>query len=340
MSSPKTVKTSSTSTTAPAAWLDPYNHAYMDAAQGMLDTPWKPYTGELVPDFNKDQKNAFAQVRANAAANKPGLDAARNELTQFVNGGNQNEYIQKLANWNEEPNPYLDSVINSTLGDITRSYGSTQGGQMAQFSQGGAFGGSAHQEALANAEKELAANLARTSAGMRFEDYNNQEARQFAGLGQAAGLTDSALARQLNATLNVPAFNQGSYADANAILGIGNQQQANQQAKDNAGYMQYLNGQQYPFMQLQAMGNATNSMNNAYHTTNSTSTQPNPNYQSPFQQLMGLGMAGASLFNPFGSLMGAGIGSIAGTGATAFPIAPPNPMDYFQPLPMIQPGHI
>lgn len=316
--SPKTITTKSTSTTAPAPWLDPYNHAYMDAAQNFMDTPWQPYTGELVPGFNKDQKDAFGMVRANAAANKPGLDAARSELTQFVNGGNQNEYIKALANWNEDPNPYLDSVINASLGDITRAYGSAQGGQLAQFSQGGAFGGSAHQEAMANAEKELAANLARTAAGMRFEDYNNQEARQFAGLGQAAGLTDSALARQLNATLNTPAFNQGSYADANAILGIGNQQQANQQALDSANYGQYLNSQQYQLNQLNAMGNATNAMNSAYHTTNSTQTQPNPNYQSPFQQLLGVGTTAMGLFgNPFGSLMGAGA-SIAGNGAASY----------------------
>lgn len=318
-SSPKSIKTTSTTTNAPAAWLDPYNHQTMDLASQIGNTPFQPYSGEMVPDLNKDQLAAFAMARANAKANKSGLDAARGELTQFVNGGNQNQYIDQLANWNEEPNPYLDSVINSTLGDITRSYGSAQGGQMAQFSQGGAFGGSAHQEALANAEKELAANLARTSAGMRFEDYNNQEARQFAGLGQAAGLQDAGLARQLNATLNVPAFNQGSYADTNAILGIGGIQAQNQQAKDTANYNQYLLGMQYPFQQLQAMSQATGAMNGAYNTSKTVGTQPNPNYQSPFQQLMGIGTAAAGIMtgNPFMALGGAS--SIAGNGASAVP---------------------
>lgn len=319
MSSPKTVKTKSTQTTAPAPWLDPYNHQTMDLASQIGSTPFTPYSGELVPGFNSDQTDAFGMVRDNAAANANNLGDARDYLNSTLNGGNQNQYVSQLANWNGQPNPELQHVIDYSLGDITRAYGTTQGSQLSQFAQGGAFGGSAHEEAMANSENELAQNLARTASGLRYEDYNNEEARKFAGLGEAAGLNDAYLGRQQNVAQNMPAFNQGSYADANAILGIGNQQQQNAQNLDNAQYQQYLLQQQYPFAQLQAMSQAGAQMNNAYHTTNTTSTQPNPNYQSPFQSLLGLGTAAMGLgVNPFGALMG-GASSIAGNGAQVIP---------------------
>jgi hypothetical protein len=65
-------------------------------------------------------------------------------------------------------NPYTEQLVGQVTGDITRNFANvTQPGLMAQFQQGGAFGGSAHQQALQGAQGALAQQLGQAATGIR-----------------------------------------------------------------------------------------------------------------------------------------------------------------------------
>ena len=73
------------------------------------------------------------------------MTTQQNALDQIL-GGSQNVTAQ--ASPYAGPNTYLDGVVNDSNRDITNSYLRGAGVQLpTQFAQGGAFGGSAMQQA-------------------------------------------------------------------------------------------------------------------------------------------------------------------------------------------------
>lgn len=65
-------------------------------------------------------------------------------------------------------NPYTEQLVSDVTGDISRNFANvTQPGLMSQFQMGGAFGGSAHQQALQGAQGALAQELGQAATGIR-----------------------------------------------------------------------------------------------------------------------------------------------------------------------------
>lgn len=87
-------------------------------------------------------------------------------------------------------NPYTDQLVKQTEGDMATAYmNGTQPSLMAQFNSGGAFGGSAHLQALQGAQDafahqlgEASTNIRATQADAQREAWNQLMARQQAGL--------------------------------------------------------------------------------------------------------------------------------------------------------------
>lgn len=79
---------------------------------------------------------------------------------QMVAGAGQiNPYAQ---------NPYADQLVGQVTGDITSNYqNAIAPNLMAQFNQGGAYGGSAHLQALQGSQDALGRQLAQASTGIR-----------------------------------------------------------------------------------------------------------------------------------------------------------------------------
>jgi hypothetical protein len=85
------------------------------------------------------------QAANNAYAGSNGGGNQTNWLTALL-AGNQNVYAQQSPY--AGPNQYLDGVVNDSNRDITTAYKQGAGVQLpTQFAQGGAFGGSAMQQA-------------------------------------------------------------------------------------------------------------------------------------------------------------------------------------------------
>jgi hypothetical protein len=93
-------------------------------------------------------------------AGDAGVNASRDWITRTL--GQQGE------------NPHLQGMIDQTGGDISRQVGAGMGSR-------GNWGGSVHEKMLANA-------LARSSMGMRYNDYSQQQQRQAQAAGMAPGV--------------------------------------------------------------------------------------------------------------------------------------------------------
>lgn len=148
-------------------------------------------------------------------------------------------------------NPYLDQVVNKSMGDITRNYNEAIAPETnANFARAGAFGGSAWQQANERNQRGLGEALGNTANQMRYQDYGDTQHRQM----QAYGLLPS-----------VSAAGQGV---AQNLYGMG-------QNVQNEGANQ-----------LGILGNAVGvGMGGAGKST----TGANPNYRDPFQTALGLG---------------------------------------------------
>jgi hypothetical protein len=86
-------------------------------------------------------------------------------------------------------NPYTDQLVKQTTGDITTAYqNGVQPSLMAQFNNGGAYGGTAHLQALQGAQDAYAHQLAEASTGIRAQQADAQRDAwtQMMGRNQAA----------------------------------------------------------------------------------------------------------------------------------------------------------
>ena len=291
-----TQTTTNTQQSGPPAWATPYYQQLLSRSSALSNQPYTPYTGQRQAGFSADQMTAQEMTRQNAFNNQGTTDLARQQLMGTIAGGNENPYGAQLGNWSTDSNPYLDATVNNSLSDITRAYGSTQGNLLSGFGSGGAFGGSAHREAMANSQNELAQNLGRTSSNLRFQDYNAQQDRRFQGLQAAGGFAENERNRQMQASLGLPAFNAGTYGDADRLNESGQDQQDLWQQLLNNDYGDFMGQQNWDRSQLDVLGNALNSVNGAYQTGTTSSTGANPNYQSTGQQAAGWAALVASLW--------------------------------------------
>lgn len=253
---PKPVTT--TSASGPPAWATPYYTNYLDSASEQANRPHEQYEGDRTAGYNADQLTGQQMIRDRAFQGNQGMSSASDYLNGVISNRGQN--------------PYLQEQIDYASGDVTGNYmNGTQAGLMSQFSNNGAFGGSAYQEALRGAQSGLANSLGRLSSGMRFDDYNRGQDRA------------------MQASLNMPNFNQGAYTDAGALLGIGAQTQGLQQRQLDTQYGDFVEGRDWRANNLGLSGSALGTIGGSYRT--GSTSAPDPNYQSPWQTAAGLAAA-------------------------------------------------
>lgn len=91
-------------------------------------------------------------------------------------------------------------MIGQVQNDITDRYmNATAPNLMAQFNMGGAYGGSAHQQALQGSQAALAREMANASTGIRFQNADNQRQDWYQQLGRQQALDDANYNQYLDA---------------------------------------------------------------------------------------------------------------------------------------------
>jgi hypothetical protein len=172
--------------------------------------------GQGVEGMNADQQAAFNAVRQRAAG--PG------GVTNPMFGMD---------------NPYTQKQIDAVTGDIKKNFDRTTAPMLDQMNQRatGGFGTNSGVDEMRNvAYQNLNDQMGQVSNDMRMQDLR---AQQQMGEGYAN---------------RAPAMQAMDYRNAEALLGVGNQQQQFGQANRDFDYQEFLRSQQYPDVQLGRLG--------------------------------------------------------------------------------------
>ncbi len=229
-------------------------------AQGVANTPFQPYTGDRVAPFTPTQM--AGQEGLIGAANNPTGTNTINNAAGVVNGV-ANYSPADVQKW---MNPYTDSVVSASLGDLSHAYDQTKVADNASATAAHAFGGTRQAVQRANTTDDYLRNVSSTSANLRNAGFNTAVQ---AGQG-AAGL-------RLNAGNSLAKIGDTQLLDAlkraGVIQSVGDQQQQQQQNVDNSGYEEFLRQINYPKEQQDIRNSALGFLpkDNTQTTTNSPS---------------------------------------------------------------------
>jgi hypothetical protein len=223
------------------AWTQPYQQKFFDNAQRIGQSEYTPYGQSTQVGANPMQQQSWQNTFNRGLQGAPEVSAARTQMTDTINGGGfqSNPFLSG-------ENPYLQSTIDSTLGDITRNYNLTTAPAMSTAqARSGSFGNSGLQQIQGEQQRNLAQELGRASSNLRYGDYQNR-----------SQLYDNERNRQMTATQNAPNFANVDYTDLQAMQQGGNAMQGQQQAERTADFNQYLDARQWPFSTQSAWGSA------------------------------------------------------------------------------------
>lgn len=323
MSSGGSPSTTTTTNSGPPSWAVPYFQQGIHLASTVANKPYTPYTGQLVAGQNADQLAGMAAIRQQAG--NTALSDAGSGYAQGLLGGagayqsQANPFEGATTNIGTNAyagsNPYLDKMIASASKDVTDAYTkSTLPNMLSQFNSGGAFGGTAMADALATSQEKLAGQLGDLSNQFRFQDYTTQQglaenalnrsvqAQQAdfqrnasladARLGRDQQAWDSQASRQMQALGLIPNLQQAGYMGGQQLMGIGQQQQLNDQAGLDANYDQYLDARDWDQNRLNALTGALGTITGG----SSSTTGQNPNYRSAGQNALTAAAIVASFF--------------------------------------------
>lgn len=218
-------------------WMQPYQQNLFDKSQAIGSQAYTPFGQSTQVEANPMQQNAWQATYNRGMQGAPEVSAARDQMTSTINGDGfaNNPYLQ-------QSNPYLQSTIDSTLGDMTRNYNNTtKANTESSMAASGSFGNSGLQQIQGEQQRNLMQEQGRAAANLRFGDYQ-QQAQMY---GQERD-------RQMAATAGAPGFSQVDYTDLNAMQQAGNSMQGQNQAERTANYNQYLDAREFPFKTLDA----------------------------------------------------------------------------------------
>ncbi len=278
---------SGTQTFAPdPTWLGTL-YGNLNRAQGVANTPFQPYGGQMTAGFTPYQSQAQAGA-AGIAAGQVGaapVSAAVNTAQGVAGYTPQTIQAPMLSGMSLSPylNPFQSSVIDATLGDLNRQRQIQSQADSAQATQAHAFGGSRSAVLQNLSDDSWQRNLGSTLAGLNQANFSQAQAaaqsdlsRQMAAdqANQSAGLQGQGL--RLNAASAMAGMGDHQLNQAlqrNAALGAaGDAQQKNQQDRLNAAYQQWQLAQQYP-IQMQQLLNQTVATLPSYGTTSTTGSE-------------------------------------------------------------------
>lgn len=295
MSSGKKKTTNTTvSTNDPPAWSIPYFQQALSQASNLASQPYVGYGGPTVAGFTQDQENAFTMNRAMSEQNGQLQAMAGSYLGGVINGYHDNPYRDQVNQYAGE-NPYLGNMIDAANRDITQRYtDSTLPTQLAQFNAGGAYGGSAMQQALSQGQQNLAQQLSDTNFQYRNADYDRQAQLAESALNRNSSLYNQDQQLRMSALGQLGALQQYGYNDSAQLARQGALQQALNQQAINDDREQFNEWRDWDANRLGLLTNALGSIRGG--TSSNTTSGDNPNYKSAGENAAGYAALIASLY--------------------------------------------
>lgn len=275
-------KTNSTSTVGADPQAAAYYRQLLDRVQGVSNTPYQAYTGELVAPLSATQNQGIGQIQQGANWGAPYFQQAAglaSAASQPITAAD----IQRYAS------PHTQSVVDATQAQFDRANAVQQAQAKGNSIARGALGG--NRRGVEIGQIAQAQNIAQAPVIAGLYDKGYQQAVQTAVGQQNAQLQG---AYGLSGVANTG--QAAGIAGGNALIGAGGVEQANQQALNNALYQQYMQAQGYPYQQLQWAAGLSTGLGSSLGSTTTGQTTTTPPTPSPWAQAAGLGLTAASLF--------------------------------------------
>lgn len=247
-------------TNAPLPWMELYLQDFMSRSQEVANNPYLQSPGTYTGP-NDLLQNSWQMAANRAMQGSPEMSAARNQLTNTIQGGFLNN------------NPYLQQNIDNAQGDLARNYNLVNKPAWDKAMQSsGSFGNTGVMEYAQNDRNNLMQQMGRIGSDMRSQAYNTERG-------------------YMNSAMNMaPGFANQDWTDMNNLMNVGQQRQGFDQAQQNQINQQFLDARNYPQQQLAFYGQ------NLGLNTGGTSTQQAPD-PSTASQLVGGAITGAKLYD-------------------------------------------
>lgn len=221
-----------TSTQDVPIWMQPYTKELAAAGVdlglpgGQVGTMPANLNQQVAP-LNPTQQAGLGDIVSTAQGQQGVSGAAIPEVTDTLSG----KFLDPATN------PYLTSTYDAASRAMTDQYrNATAPGLMADAERAGAFGGSAYGQAADAARFGLGENLANLATDIYGGNYQAERARQAAAPGQ------------LGTAL------QTAYVPGQEQIGAGTVQQQQQQTEYDTALQNAIRQQQFPWQQLQNVG--------------------------------------------------------------------------------------
>jgi hypothetical protein len=268
----------------------------LNDANAIQHQGYQPYQYQRIADINPDQQSAMNSIRQfTDQGGTPEAMAANRQLYDTSNGSylNANPYASAS-------NPYsgfgsqFNTVLNNGLEDIRNQYQQgTAADTTRMFNMAGAFGGSAHQNAMANNESALAKQMGNYTAGMQNDQFNRSAGLQESALNRGSGAFEDERNRMMGAVPGAQNTQNMFLQGANARMGVGDINRSYDQDQLNQYYNDWQAQQNYPQSQLDYY---TGILSRAQGGMSPNSTTTQSGYAaSPYSQVLGAGLAAYGL---------------------------------------------
>lgn len=299
----------------------PYFENLLRRTEAESNQDYTSYQGPRVAGFTGDQRASFDATRAAATGGAPDIDTARDvagasTAAALGTTGFQSRDINVGAFGNQAANqymsPYMDQVVDRQKSGAMRDFREGQAGRDDAAIRSGAFGGYRQAIAQGVAERGLDDRLANIEAEGRQSSFNNAQ-QQFerdrsafftAGATNESNRARAAGVQQQGAALglqgagifgNIASADQGlAFQRAQALQGIGQQQQALDQQGLDIAYTDFNNQRDFDRQQLNFYSGILRGV--PVQANSEVSRYENPN---PMNQALGLGVAGLGAFNQY-----------------------------------------
>lgn len=305
-------------------WVTAAGEGIYQAGSNAVNNMAAPFSGNLIPNFNKDQNTAFDMTRRFSGLALPGMFSAGRSAEGVANYDptNVNAMNFTQANVGAYMDPFTANVENAALDNLNKMRLQSLNQTGDQALARGAFGGSRQgvMEGVTNAES--AAQAGQLSAALRSQAFQNAQQQinadqnrnlQADMANQNAGIEGARTRLQGALGLSGIAQNgqQSALQGAAAMEAIGNtqyQQEAQRLAQDA---QRYETARMWPYIQEQMKAQLISGV--PYGQSTSTTGPATQQGSNMGMQMLGGGMMGAQLGSALaGSSLGATLGLSSG----------------------------
>lgn len=290
------------------AWIEQAGKDLYARAQPLSSREYPVYADPRIADYNPDQIESFQRTRENVGSWAPLFMQSVASASQ----AGQPIGEQDIASY---MNPYTQSVIDATTGQINRQFDQETIARNASMAQRGSYLNEDRRE-LIDQEAETNKNrvIAETIAALNLQGFNNAM-----GQGNIQKDRDARTAAMFS---NLAPQLQGlGYTDAAAVGGIGATQEAKEQQGLNLQYEDFLRQFYFPQEQTNWLGGTITGI--PYATSQTTTARTPVAGGNPLSSILGLGISAAGMFG------GGGAGGIP-MGTSSSPMTNSQWMNFLQ----------